>query len=58
MIAKRIIGFALLAGMGYMGYIKLEDSIASMNADISVVAFFGLILAIVLFLAVRKVLIS
>ncbi len=58
MIAKRIIGFALLAGMGYMGYVKLEDSIAGMDADISVVLFFGLILAVVLFFAIRRVLIS
>lgn len=58
MIAKRIIGFGLLAGMGYVGYLKLEDGLAGSGTDMSMVLFLGFILAVLLFFAVRRVLMS
>lgn len=58
MIAKRIIGFSLLAGMGYVGYLKLEDGLSGSGTDMSMVLFLGLILAVLLFFAVRRVLMS
>ena len=58
MIAKRILGFTALAGMGYLGYTKLQEGLSGMGLDMPMVLFLVLVLAVVLFFAVRRVLIN
>lgn len=54
MIAKRVMGFIMLVGMGYMGYTKLEDSMYQMN-DGGLILFLVLLVVIFLVFAVRKI---
>lgn len=54
MIAKRVMGFIMLVGMGYMGYTKLEDSMYQMH-DGGLILFLVLLVVIFLVFAVRKI---
>ncbi|MCB0649840.1 MAG: hypothetical protein KDC85_01040 [Saprospiraceae bacterium] len=56
MIAKRILGMILLAGMGYMGYLKLEDTLYNLHDDAPFFLFIILLLALGVFFAVRRIL--
>lgn len=46
----------LLAGMGYMGYLKLEDTLYNLHDDAPFFLFMILLLTLGVFFAVRRIL--
>jgi len=54
-LAKRIMGFLMLGGMGYLAYIKIGQNIGH-SEYAGFFIFFIIVLFIGLFLAIRKIL--